>query len=248
MPPRILAYSATAEFRHDSIEASIEALKAKESALDVKFDFTEDKSKFTDENLSQYDAILFLNNSGIVLDDTGKAALQNYFNLGGNFLAIHCAAAALRDSPFFGRQIGAYFDYHPEIQESAVDVLDKTHPSTVMLPDKWHLLDEMYNFESDPRAVGAKILLTADESSYQDPEAKEKTLRHGSPHPIGENGVPGVDSHGIAGRSWFTGLGHCIEIWSDDLFLGHVMGGIKWVLQSKTTKAFNANGNVGNAS
>jgi hypothetical protein len=65
MAPRILAYSATAGFRHDSIEASIEALKAKESALDVKFDFTEDRSKFTDENLSQYDAILFLNNSGI---------------------------------------------------------------------------------------------------------------------------------------------------------------------------------------
>jgi hypothetical protein len=41
-----------------------------------------------------------------VLDDTGKAALQNYLNLGGNFLAIHCAADALRDSPFFGRQIG----------------------------------------------------------------------------------------------------------------------------------------------
>ncbi|KAG2362748.1 ThuA-like domain-containing protein [Suillus spraguei] len=250
MPPRILAYSATAGFRHDSIEASIEALKAKESALDVKFDFTEDKSKFTDENLSQYDAILFLNNSGIILDDTGKAALQNYLNLGGNFLAIHCAADALRDTPFFGRQIGAYFDYHPDIQESAVDVLDKTHPSTVMLPDKWRLLDEMYNFESDPRAIGAKILLAADESSYQDPQAKEKTLRHGSPHPIAwyqERGA-GVEGHGIAGRSWFTGLGHCIEIWSDDLFLGHVMGGIKWVLQSKTTKAFNANGNVGNAS
>jgi len=65
MPPRILVYSATAEFRHDSIEASIEALKAKESALDVAFDFTEDRSAFTDENLAQYDAILFLNNSGI---------------------------------------------------------------------------------------------------------------------------------------------------------------------------------------
>jgi hypothetical protein len=65
MPARILAYSATAGFRHDSIEASIEALKAKESVLDVKFDFTEDKSMFTDKNLSQYDAVLFLNNSGI---------------------------------------------------------------------------------------------------------------------------------------------------------------------------------------
>jgi len=65
MPARILAYSATAGYRHPSIEPSIEALKAKESDLDVKFDFSEEKAMFTDENLSQYDAILFLNNSGI---------------------------------------------------------------------------------------------------------------------------------------------------------------------------------------
>jgi len=92
--------------------------------------------------------------------------LQKYLNLGGNFIGVHCASDALRDAPFFGKQIGAYFDYHPDIQESVVDVVDNTHPSTKMLPTRWKLLDEMYNFQSDPRAVGAKILLTADESSY----------------------------------------------------------------------------------
>lgn len=65
MPARILAYSATAGYRHDSIEPSIEALKAKASSINVEFDFTEDKNRFTDENLARYDAILFLNNSGI---------------------------------------------------------------------------------------------------------------------------------------------------------------------------------------
>ena len=64
MPARILAYSATAGYRHESIESSIEALKAKASSINVEFDFTEDKSQFTDENLAKYDAILFLNNSG----------------------------------------------------------------------------------------------------------------------------------------------------------------------------------------
>lgn len=65
MPARILAYSATAGYRHDSIEPSIEALKAKASSINVEFDFTEDKTQFTDENLAKFDAILFLNNSGI---------------------------------------------------------------------------------------------------------------------------------------------------------------------------------------
>jgi len=33
----------------------------------------------------------------------------------------------------------------------------------------------------------------------------------------------------------------------DDLFLGHVVGGIFWALQSNTTRAFNSSGTVGNA-
>lgn len=65
MPARILAYSATAGYRHESIESSIETLKAKASSINVEFDFTEDKTQFTNENLAKYDAILFLNNSGI---------------------------------------------------------------------------------------------------------------------------------------------------------------------------------------
>ncbi|KAH7884676.1 ThuA-like domain-containing protein [Phlebopus sp. FC_14] len=247
MPARVLVYSATAGYRHDSIEPSIEALKAKASSINVEFDFSEDKSLFTDENLGKYDAVFFLNNSGIILDEAGKIALQNYLNLGGNFIGVHCASDALRDTPFFGRQIGAYFDYHPDIQESVVDIVDSTHLSTKMLPARWKLLDEMYNFQSDPRAVGAKVLLIADESSYSDPG--ERKFDHGTPHPIAwyqEHGA-GADPGSIAGRSWYTGLGHCTEIWSDELFLGHVLGGITWTLGSNTTRAFNSNGKVGNA-
>ncbi|KAI6122171.1 ThuA-like domain-containing protein [Pisolithus croceorrhizus] len=245
MPACVLVYSATAGYRHDSIEASIEALSAKASFADLEFDFTEDKNLFTDEHLAKYDAVVFLNNSGVVLDDTGKAALQNYLNLGGNFVGIHCAADALCDTPFFGEQIGAYFDYHPPLQESVVEVADNTHPSTEGLPARWRLLDEMHNFQSDPRAVGAKVLLVADESSYSDPG--KRMFDHGTPHPIAwcQGGGAGVQQGCVAGRSWYTGLGHTVEIWSDELFLRHVLGGITWALASKTTRAFNE-GSVGN--
>lgn len=77
MPARILAYSATAGYRHDSIEPSIEALKAKASSINVQFDFTEDKHQFTDENLAKYDAILFLNNSGISTSSRSKPSASH---------------------------------------------------------------------------------------------------------------------------------------------------------------------------
>lgn len=64
-----------------------------------------------------------------------------------------------------------------------VDVIDQSHPSTRMLPVQWEVLDEMYwdftiqskcyhlilfryNFKSDPRALGAIVLLAANETSY----------------------------------------------------------------------------------
>jgi hypothetical protein len=61
---RILLYTATAEFRHDSIPTAIQALQTGGPAHSVVFDATEDRSKFTEENLSQYDAIMFVSTTG----------------------------------------------------------------------------------------------------------------------------------------------------------------------------------------
>ncbi|KAA1472199.1 class I glutamine amidotransferase-like protein [Dentipellis sp. KUC8613] len=246
VPARALIYSATADFRHDSIPTARDALTAKGSSLDIQFDATEDKSRFTDDGLAPYDLLIFLMNTGEVLDDTGKTALQKYLDLGGNFVAIHAASDALRNTTFYGREVGAFFDYHPALQNATVDVIDASHPSTSMLPAQWHVQDEMYNFKSDPRSVGAVVILSADESSYTDPGPRN--FNQGTPHPTAwyqEHGA-GVDSNGTAGRSFYTSLGHLNETWQDDLFMGHVTGGITWALQSNTTRAFNASAAVGN--
>jgi hypothetical protein len=35
-----------------------------------------------------------------------------------------------------------------------------------MLPQRWQLQDEFYNFDSDPRDVGSVVILTVDPNSY----------------------------------------------------------------------------------
>ena len=45
-------------------------------------------------------------------------------------------------------------------------VADPSHPSTASLPPRWEVQDEIYNFNHDPRALGAVVVLTADESTY----------------------------------------------------------------------------------
>jgi type 1 glutamine amidotransferase len=222
-------------------------MQANQSAINARFDNTEDQTQFNDQVLAQYDALLFLDNTGEVLDEAGKNAFQKYLDLGGNFIGIHAASDCLRNTTFYGNETGAFFDYHPALQNATVDVIDNSHPSTSMLPAQWHVQDEMYNFKSDPRAVGAIVVLSANESSYTDPGPR--TFNQGTPHPTAwyqERGA-GVENGGNAGRSFYTSLGHLNESWQDPLFIAHVMGGISWALQSNTTKAFNTSAQVGNS-
>jgi len=129
-----------------------------------------------------------------------------------------------------------------------VDVVVASHPSTSMLPAQWHVQDEMYNFKSDPRSLGAVVVLSANESSYSD--SGPRLFDQGTPHPTAwyqEHGA-GIQNGGTAGRSFYTSLGHLSETWQNDRFLAHVLGGISWALQSNTTRAFNSSGQVGNSS
>lgn len=245
-PARVLIFSRTVGFRHDSIPTAIEALKSHSTTLGVIFDQTEDQTKFTDENLQKYDALFFLSNTGEVLDDSGKTALQSYLNKGGNFVAVHSASDCLQTTAFYGREVGAYFDYHPELQNATVDVIGPSHPSTAAIPSAWKVVDEMYNFKSDPRSLGAIVVLAANESSYVDDGTRK--FDQGTPHPIAwyqELGA-GAEQEHTAGRSFYTSLGHLNETWQDVLFLSHVLGGLRWALQSNTTLAFNQQGLVGN--
>ena len=61
---RVLIYSRTLGFRHDSIPTAIDVLKAKQESINVEFTSTEDPSQFTDSTLSGYDALLFLSTTG----------------------------------------------------------------------------------------------------------------------------------------------------------------------------------------
>ncbi|GAB1521745.1 hypothetical protein RhiTH_004842 [Rhizoctonia solani] len=114
-----------------------------------------------------------------------------------------------------------------------------------MLPDRWTYKEEVYNFRSDPRSIGAKILLSVDPSSYTDTHIR--TYDQGSPHPIAwyqERGAGAADGS-TAGRGFYTSLGHLESTWTDQIFLMHVLGGIQWALASNTTRAMNPNGQVG---
>lgn len=62
--PRILIYSATRDFRHDSIPTAIQAMRNSQSSINAEFDNTEDQTQFNDQVLVEYDLLVFLDNTG----------------------------------------------------------------------------------------------------------------------------------------------------------------------------------------
>ncbi|MDQ0765214.1 ThuA domain-containing protein [Streptomyces canus] len=213
---RVLVFSKTAGFRHDSIPDGVAAVKQLGETGGFTVDATEDANAFTSRNLRRYDAVVFLSTTGDVLDPTQQRAFEGYIRHGGGYVGIHAAADTEYDWAFYGGLAGAYFQSHPAIQPATVVAEDRAHPSMSGLPPTWNRTDEWYNYRSNPRDR-AHVLASLDESSYTG-----GTMN--GDHPIAWC----QDYQG--GRAFYTGLGHTKESYADPAFRGHVLGGIRYAI------------------
>ncbi len=212
---KLLVFSKTGGFRHQSIPAAKAALRQLAAEHNFAADFTEDATIFTGANLAQYNAVIFLLTTGEILNAAQQAAFERYIRAGGGYIGIHSASDTGYNWPWYGGLVGAYFDRvhgHSAVVQATVHVVDSTHPSTSMLPHLWVRTDEWYNFASNPSGR-VHVLLTVDEKTYT-------------------GGVMGAH-HPIAwyhtydgGRAWYTAMGHTSESYSEPLFLAHLWGGI----------------------
>lgn len=210
----VLVFSRTVEFRHNSIEAGIELIETLGQQNNFSVTATEAPNDFTPENLDQYEAVVFLNTSGDVLNATQQTAFESYIASGGGFVGVHAAADTEYGWTWYGELVGAYFDSHPAFQEATLIVEDGYHPATSHLPSRWTRSEEWYNFQTNPRG-DVHVLLSVDESSYDG-----GTMGHD--HPI-------AWAHDFdGGRSFYTGLGHSAGAYAEPRFQHHLLGGIQF--------------------
>ncbi|WP_324720532.1 ThuA domain-containing protein [Salinimicrobium sp. HB62] len=211
--PQILIFTKTDGFVHQSIPAGKKALMEAAKKAGFVVDTTSDADFFREENLIQYKAIVFLNTTGNVLDSDQQEEFEKFIRAGNGYVGIHSAADTEYDWPWYGKLVGGYFQSHPEIQSATIEVIDKDHPSTQHLPEKWERRDEWYNYKNlNPEVT---VLARLDEQSYKG----------------GENG----DHHPIAwyhdfdgGRAFYSGGGHTPESYQEPAFLKHLIRGILW--------------------
>lgn len=212
---RLLVFSKTASFRHDSIEPGIEAIKKMAAEKGFEADFTEDATAFTEKNLAGYSAVVFLNTTGEILNARQQEAFERYIQAGGGYVGIHSATDTEYDWPWYGELAGAVFVDHPgvpsNVQKGRFTVVEKDNLATKGMPEHFEYTDEFYNFRNISKNIHP--LLTIDETSY--------------------SGGKNPDFHPMSwyqefdgGRSFYTALGHTKESFSDPLFLNHLWGGI----------------------
>ncbi len=220
--PKILVFSKTTGYHHASIADGNAAIAKLGTENDFDVDTTTNAEFFNDDSLKQYAAVVFLSTTGDVLNNFEEAAFERYIQAGGGFVGIHAAADCEYDWGWYGRMVGGYFlshpgihDTFPNIQQGVLDVVDSNFIATKGLPKKWTRTDEFYSFKKLNKDV--HVLIKIDEKTY-----------HG-----GVNG----DNHPMAwyhdydgGRAFYTNLGHTSESYKEDLYLKHILGGIKYAI------------------
>lgn len=219
---KILVFSKTTGFRHDSIPAAVAAVRSLGTQNNFAVDATEDAAAFNDANLQNYKAVVFLLTSGDVLDTGQQASFERYIRGGRGYVGVHSASDTEQGWAWYGGLVGAYFQSHPAIQSATVRIEDRQHPSTATLPDPWVRTDEWYNVQPNPRA-NVKVLARLDESTY-------------TGGTMGDHPIAWYHAYD-GGRAWYTAGGHTSQSYAEPKFLEHLLGGIKYAAETPAASA-----------
>ena len=224
---KVLVFTRNGEgYVHDNIAASVDAIKKLGQANDFQVDVSDEPAVFTEENLKQYDALIFSNTNNKVFDtEAQKLALVRYTEAGGGFVGIHSACATERDWPWMWKLVGGKFVRHAPFQTFNMKIIDANHPSTSFFSGDWERADECYYVNYINPDI--HVLIAADMTTVDDKGAEEypgKTF--GDLFPL-------VWYHEFdGGRQWFTALGHSKEDYTMPLFSKHLLGGILWAMEN----------------
>ena len=141
---RVLVFTKTTGFRHDSIPAGVSALS--------RMGFAVTATDRWPSRLSRFEAIVFLSTTGNPLPlASQRRALRSYMARGGGFLGVHAAADAGYSWPWYRGLVGATFARHdPGTPSAVVTVVDRFTAATSGLPRSWTRSDEWYEFRDDP--------------------------------------------------------------------------------------------------
>lgn len=221
---KILVVAVPSKYHFEFIPVARDSLEhlAKLHAFAMDFATATDA---LDKDLAPYAAVVLLNAPTEQFTADEKAHLEAYMQGGGNAVVVHRAAMALPSGswPWYEKFVGRTVGTHPMLQTGVITVVDKNFPATFGLPEHWIWSDEFYPL-TNPYGIAIHPVLNVDETSYDPTKIwpGQTTKGMGKDHPL-------AWYHDFEkGRVFVTALGHTVEMYRDQHYLDHLMGGIYW--------------------
>ena len=223
--PRVLVYSGSTGYRHESIPAAVTSIKALGEKAGYVIDSSEDPEVFTAENLAKYRALVLVSNStdpkkpeSEWFTGAKRDALQGFLKSGKGVIGVHAAADSHYNWGWYGQMIGGYFDRHPKgTPKGTVTVVDARHPATAKLPKTLERNDEWYYYKDFDPTV--RVLVTIDPKSIGDSGEADV-----NPNPL-------VWCHDFGGgRVFYSALGHSNESWSEPYMIKLMTGALAYAV------------------
>jgi hypothetical protein len=159
--------------------------------------------------------------AGPFLNDEQNAAVRQWLEAGGRWLALHGTSggkAVAASGQSRARQmvksshhatLGCFFLNHPPVRKFRVDVADRDHPLTRGVPASFETIDELYLIELQEPARSRVLLTTELAKDPSPPGFGFHYERDTSLMPDGKTRVLGyVREMGRGGVAYFA-LGHC---------------------------------------
>ena len=210
---QVLVFTASTG-SHASTAKGVNAIRTLGASNGFTIDVSRNGTVFTEENLANYHAVVFLNTSGDVLNDPQQEAFESYVKAGNGYVGLHAAVEAEPDWAFYRDLVGTEATGTVATGPGVIDVPDRHHPSTSQVSRELTLTEEYPNFTTNVRGT-AHVLATVDTGTVTG-------ATMGFDHPV----TWCREYQG--GRSWYTGLGHTPATFSVGAFRKHLLGGIQW--------------------
>jgi type 1 glutamine amidotransferase len=229
---KVLVYTKNGKgYIHDNIANSVQAIQALGKQYGFTVDSSEDPAKFTDENLKQYDVLVFSNTNNDVFDtDAQRVALMRYIQAGGNFVGLHSACGTERSWRWFKNLLGGTFFWHEPGQSFTVNVLDSKNPSLAHLKQTWNREKDEFYFLKE-MSVNLHVLAVNDHTTIEKPAGKA----------LDTFGTvfPSVWWHEYdGGRAFYTSIGHEKDDYLKDDLRKHILGGIEWAIGQQNPRNY----------
>lgn len=221
---RILVFSKTKGWRHSSIPNGIKFFQELGVQKGFAVDTTENATKINEENLKQYNAVVFMNTTGDILNDQQQADFERYIQAGGGYVGVHSATDTEYEWNWYNGLAGAYFMSHPgapnsNVQNGKFTTMDKKFPASAHLPEIFERKDEFYDFKS-LKNDDLHFLVSLDEKSYQGGKM-------GDFHPM-------AWYHEYdGGKSFYSNFGHVDDTFKEPLMAEHFWKGLEWAMAKK---------------